>query len=79
MHEMTGAGAGGVSWEELKDELLGVEDQVEIERRVERLRAEVWAYRLAEVRKRRPVGHPRPQMSMPGPAVRCVRPAAPHP
>ncbi|MDI2131795.1 XRE family transcriptional regulator [Yinghuangia seranimata] len=52
MREVTRATPEAASWDELKDELFDAEDQVEIERRAEELRAEVRAYRLAEVRKR---------------------------
>src|SRR5690606_34342440 len=42
-----------VPWDELKDELFDPDDQDEIERRAQTLRAKVRAYRLAEIRKRR--------------------------
>lgn len=52
MRDTSGANPRGASWDDLRDELFDAEDQAEIERRAEHLRAEVRAYRLAEVRKR---------------------------
>ena len=40
------------TWDRLQDELFDDEDEIEIERRAERMRAQVRAYRLAEVRRR---------------------------
>lgn len=42
-----------VSWDELKDELFDEADKVEIDRLAKALHAQVRAYRLTEIRKRR--------------------------
>lgn len=52
MCDTSGTPPQGASWDDLCSELFDAEDQAEIERRAEHLRAEVRAYRLAEVRKR---------------------------
>jgi predicted XRE-type DNA-binding protein len=44
--------ANAVTWDELEKELFDDEDRADIARRAEVLRAQVRAYRLAEVRKR---------------------------
>lgn len=63
MRDTSGVSPHGASWDDLRDELFDGEDRAEIERRAERLRAEVRAYRPAEIRKRRQTKHASPTSS----------------